>query len=244
MDQVKALLDGLEEYMAKDDQESSEVAASQKRYGRRVSWSLALLAVALAATGVQALQPFDGFTLVYGGLVLMALLIAVVANILVVREQGNVFQSLRQPRPAMISALQERLIGEEAEVAKLLSYGLPEIQFARARLAQTSEIQKERFEAVFGAAGRLGMLPAILATAAATLPVIKGAPLWLLITAVVVAFLVVLTQNKATDVQMALSDLKHMLGLLDQAVTIKEKAKQDELANLEQTQGVPESARI
>jgi len=246
MERVGKILGGLEAYMAEDDQESPAVTASQKRYGYRVLLSVLLLGGALVATVVQAVRPFPEFELVYGALLLAALTVAIIANILVVREQGSVFQDLRQPRSAIMKALQGRLVSEEEQVAKLLAYGLPELQFARTRLNQTSEIQKERFEAVFGAAGRLGFLPAILATAAATLPVIKGAPLWLLMIAVVIALLVVLAQGKATDLQMALSDFKHMLGLLDQAVAVKEgeKARQGKPVTFDQTATTPESARI
>lgn len=172
---------------------------------------------------VKKVPPVPYFDVWYAGLLLLAIAVSIIANVQMYRSQGHLLRALQEPRRAMLSNLKGRLESEDGKVADLLTHTLATLVFTRARLMQASDILKDRSEATFGAASKLGLFPGILAAGAALLPLIKGGPLWAQGLAVVVTFLIILNLNTATTLAMGIADTRLMLGLLDRAIAIKEE---------------------
>ncbi|GGR67340.1 hypothetical protein GCM10008959_31900 [Deinococcus seoulensis] len=228
-DDVIAVLGILDGYV---DQLEAEDPAEQmaNRTYRRLNWGVAALLVSdLLLTFWQALsinkvvQAIPYYEALYAVLLLLAISVSIFANVRMYRSQGHLLRALREPRRALLNNLKERLAIEDQKVTELLTHTLATLMFTRSRLLQASDTHKERSEATFGAAGRLGLFPSVLAAGAALIPLVKGGPLWAQALAIVVTILIVLNQNTATTLHMGLADTKLMLGLLDRAIAIKEE---------------------
>lgn len=228
---VIAVLNILNGHVDQLEQEDPADQAANRTYSRW-NWAAGGLLIAdLTLTFCQGflivkkLPPVPHYDVWYAVLLLLAIAVSIFANVQMYQSQGRLLRALRQPRQALVTNLQERLKEEDNKVAELLAHTLDTLVFTRARLLQASETNKERAEATFGAAGKLGLFPGILAAGAALLPLVKGGPIWAQTLAIIITFLIVLNQNTATTLSMGAADIKLMLGLLDRAVAIKEEEK-------------------
>lgn len=219
---VSQILALLEAHLNALEEETPAIKRSERRYRISNFTSFAFLggAFLLVIITNQLTVPYSGIA--YPVLVFAAVLISLVANVRVIREQSHVFGALRKPRQDLLRRLGDVFELEEKTVENLIAYPLDSLVFTRARLLQAVDVRRERSEAVLGSASRLGLFPSVLTAFTAVLATLRNAPLWAQAAALVLTGLLILNQNTATTLQMALSDARVMSGLLDRAIQLQQ----------------------
>ncbi|ULH14026.1 hypothetical protein MF271_00670 (plasmid) [Deinococcus sp. KNUC1210] len=200
------------------DSETPQDAASQRRYTAFTRWSLVLLAMAAIFAIYGAFHPSFNWKWVYYWCLGTSVTISLAANIQVYREQPDVLSRLSKPKPAILKRLAEVIALEEQYARELHQYTPATVKYARARLAVSLENQKDRAEALFGLATKVGLFPSILSAGLAFLVAIRTAPVSIILLSLALTALLFFNHTVAHNIQINLIDMRAMLALLDRTI--------------------------
>lgn len=241
LDDYEKVLDTLNAYVQRLGQPTDEEKASDQRMHLRLRIGMLVMGLAVVPLIFTAFNPQRQFELLaaYSALLIIGSVLNGLALTRAITEQKGTLIALREPRDTMISALKSSFTTEENYVSLLLQYPAVALQFARARLADRIEVQRERTDGTFGAISKIGLFPSILAAVITAVTATKGSPAWVIVAAAVATGFLILNQNTAANFHMAAADTRLMLSLLDRTI-----ARQEAQAGKENAAANGDHARV
>lgn len=223
---TEQVLNALETFFAEQEKETEAVQRSERLYRRRMGQALGFWLAALVILFLPAflawikvqtpLSSMTWLTLSYTSLTI-SVIFAGRAFWQVGREQPEVWHLIRFPRQGMISRLKARMLAEKDVLNQLVAFDSATLSQVRVRLALANELQRERTETIFGLVTKVGILPGVFTGASALLLAWKGAnPIIALLLGILFLGLC-WTYHVSSNMLLAFTDLRGMLGLLDRA---------------------------
>lgn len=217
------VLNLLEGHIVSLSEPSENEDKAEKRLNKRMRGGMILFGLAVVILIASAFSSLYAFALqiAYAVVLISATVVSALAITRSMAERSETWRALKRPRQAMIANLKIRHDDEEKLISQLMSYQSTTLEFTRARLAERMEIQKERGEAIFGGISKIGLFPSVLAAIVGAVSAVKGAQSWVIIASAAATGLLILNQDVASEMHLAVVDTKVMIGLLDRAIRVQ-----------------------
>ena len=131
-------------------------------------------------------------------------------------------QLYTKPKQTILKRLASTLDTETKYLTQLLELDHDALTLTHARLEQATESLKEKTESLFGLVSKVGLFPGIVAIGVALIPALKRSGNNLIL--VVLAALLFWNHNVSYNLQLSLTDLRQIAGLVKRALSIEREA--------------------
>lgn len=220
--EVARLLGVLQRLARRQDLIDPRDEAEDRAYAR-LHVVIGLLLVGYLVLGLLNAFNHEAALAVWSNVVLaLAVTLAVGGNVVRAWQNRPLFVSFSRAKHELLHRAVQSADQQQRDLDDLLTFDLATLTFVRDDLKDRIERQQERTEVIFGLAGKAGAFPTLLAAGIAFWSGFKALNGWPAALLVVLTALLVANTMISTDLQLAVSDLRRLLSLLERALTIKQ----------------------